>query len=176
MHSFLDPAAVRAERGGATVAGEAVAVMRPVRTPLLVALLATLLAGSGCFHYQPTTLEVRPGAMLRLQLTDSGSAQLMPVLGPHASSVDGRLLALSDSGYRVAVSRVVRDGSVVTWAGEEVVVPRAAIQATQQRALSGRRTLITAGVALVGVIVTGKLARNGGKGSPGDDGGGNPSP
>lgn len=151
-------------------------VMRPVRTPLRVTLLAMLLAVSSCFRYQPTTLDVSPGAMLRLQLTESGSSRLTPVLGPHASTVDGRLLALSDSGYRVAVNRVVRDGTGVTWAGEEVFVPRDAIAVTEHRVLSRRRTLVTAGVALVGVIVTAKLARNGGGGSPGTGGGGQPAP
>ena len=150
--------------------------MSPVRTPLLVTLLAMLLVVSGCFHYQPTTLAVSPGAMLRLQLTDSGSSQLTPVLGPHASTVDGRLLAQSDSGYSVAVNRVVRDGTAVTWAGEQVFLPRDAIAVTEHRVLSRRRTLITAGVALVGVIVTARLARNGGAGSPDTGGGGPPAP
>lgn len=144
--------------------------------PIRITVLVALLAVTGCFRYQPSTVEATPGVMLRLQLTESAAERLTSVLGAHASTVDGRLVAVSEGGYVVSVSRVVRDGVAITWAGEEVVVPRDAISIVERRVLDRRRTFATAGVAVVAAVLIGKLARSAGGGSPGDAGGGNPSP
>jgi hypothetical protein len=151
-----------------------VAVRRPVRH---LTFAFALLASAGCFHYEPLSSGQAPqGSMLRLHLSDAGSARLATTLGPGTAVVEGRTIALSDTAYVLAVSSVERGGATVPWAGEAVVVSREAVARVEHRTLDRRRTIAVAGVVLAAAVVSGRLAANAGGSMPGPGDGGTPAP
>lgn len=139
-------------------------------------LIAASVATTGCLHYEALPLrDVTPGTLVRLQLTGPGATGLITQLGAGVRTVDGRLVTVTDRGYLVAVSSVMRDETRVTWADEQVLVPTDAIVAVQHRVLDKGRTAVVVGAVLAGAIITGKLAKGAGGGA-GTDPGGHPTP
>jgi hypothetical protein len=140
-------------------------------------LVGALLLASGCFRYEPLG-DLRPstGEMVRVHLTNSGSATLGSVLGPEARVVDGVMRNVPDSAYVVAVSAVTRDGARVEWAGETVSLHRDAVAFIEHRTFDAHRSAIAVGTSVVVALLAARFARNAGGGTAGPDGGGNPAP
>src|SRR5262245_42825501 len=120
---------------------------------LSTALAAALGAGaSACYRYAPLeTAAIQPGAIVRLDLSASGASGLSPVLGAGTNAVEGTVLSAADSGYHMSVSgtRKASIEGIVSWAGEQVVIPRNAVEHVQIRSLDRRRTF---GVAILGIL------------------------
>jgi hypothetical protein len=129
----------------------------------------------------PSTTAPTPGAEVRIDLTPSGSASLVPILGQDTRAVEGRVSSASDSGYVVAVSGTIKHGhgsggeptvSRVTWAGESVRIPRFALDHVELRSLDARKTGFVAIFGAVLTVVAVKLITNaiGSSGSSSDGG------
>ncbi|HSA54568.1 MAG TPA: hypothetical protein VLE53_02640 [Gemmatimonadaceae bacterium] len=139
--------------------------------------VAGLLAVCACYRYIPETApEPLPGSEYRAHLTPEGAALLRPLLGQDVIRVDGRVLAVSDTAYQVAMGAtgVSTDPRPVIWSGEQMWIPRAAVERFERRELDRPRTmraaaLYTAGVMLAGSVwlsINGRASERGG-GGPG---------
>lgn len=149
--------------------------------------VAALALTQGCYRYAPlTTEELSPGSVVRLRLTAPGAERLASVVGPGTTTVDGRVIAVSDTAYLVAVSGVVRhgpsgatdgdEGTPVGWSGEQISLPRSALSGAQRRVLDRKRSFVVAGIGVAAIALTGKAVRSAGGGATTGPGGGAPAP
>ena len=140
----------------------------------IVLAAASALGTTGCYHYAAVDAP-RPGAEVRVQLTDAGTRDLAPALGGTYASLEGRLVSREDSALRVAVATVSGPrGPSRLWEGEQaVLVPAGAYQSMRQRVISRRKTgLLAGGAALAAALLISQVAGSGGEG--GGAGGGAP--
>jgi hypothetical protein len=132
----------------------------------------------GCYRYSPVTEPaVAPGSHVRFALDESGGPALRSVLGDQTVAVEGQVLGASDSVYTVAVQATLKRGTVspasrIVWAGESVMIPRAAVRQTEVRSLDRGRTTRAIAVGAVAAFITVRLIVAGvGNSSGGDNGG-----
>ncbi|HEY4733121.1 MAG TPA: hypothetical protein VIH53_01090 [Gemmatimonadaceae bacterium] len=124
--------------------------MQVARILFLVPLVA------GCYQYQPVTTASTPtGAPVRLTLTDAGSAQMAPALGPSVEEVGGKLLTDSADAYVVALSESRRrNGVEMDWRGEQVSISKSLVASIQLRQFSPTKTgFLTAGFIAALVVL-----------------------
>jgi hypothetical protein len=144
--------------------GSAVGVRSPIcrleteREPMR--LRAALLAAAGllqvgCYNYLPLRRSsLAPTRYLAITLTDSGSDELAPYLGPDVLVVRGRYLGPTERGLTLAVESVEsRRGDIARWAGESVVVPGEFVRGVEERQVSRSKTFLLAGASVVGFVV-----------------------
>ena len=117
-----------------------------------IALVVPLLAG--CYVYSPVSAASSPaGIPVRLTLTDAGTANLAPELGPSVEAVGGRLLNDSGDAYLLALSDSrKRNGMEIDWRGEQVTISKSLVASIQERQFSRTRTGILA-AGLIGAMV-----------------------
>jgi hypothetical protein len=119
----------------------------------------------GCYRYATIAPSgIIPASEVRMNLSASGASALAPKLGRSTFAVEGRILALTDSTYVLAVSSTLArapddETSMVrtVWAGESVAIPKGAVAGVEQRSLDGRRTAVAAGVATVLGVLAAKI-------------------
>jgi len=115
---------------------------------------------------------VPPGSKIRISLTDAGADSLARYLGPGVATIDGKLIATTDSGVSLSVSQVaMRSGQDQFWKGETVVIPRYSLSTVQARRINKPKSLLLGGV-LIAALATLKLAGVGGGNSGGSNNGG----
>ena len=131
--------------------------MRQDRRNIIALALALLTVG--CYRLTPVEGAVpAAGSDVRVGLTDAGSVQLAPQIGPRIAAIDGRALQSTDSAIVLAVAAVVaQNGRSMAWSQERLSVPRAAVSSLRTRALDRKKTWIVAGLSVVGVLVLGDL-------------------
>src|SRR5262245_21411197 len=147
-----------------------------MRTPLAAGFILVFLAA--CYRYTPVTdLVPAEGAVVRLDLSETGTARLGSILGRNATAVEGTVLSRTDTSFLLSVSATRQHNEQpLIWAGEHVTVPREAVQTIEARSLNKKKTLLLASAAILGaiglkLIVSGLQALAGG-----DDGGITPPP
>ena len=120
-----------------------------VRAAVLTAACLT----AGCYSYSPlATPDPEPGTSIEATLTDQGSRDLAPALGPDVLLVRGRYQGTDEGGLRLAVAAVeTKRGIVNSWANEPVTIATTAIASVSIRRLSTGRSLLLAGVGVAGV-------------------------
>ena len=134
---------------------------------------------SGCYRYAPIgDATPEAGAEVRLALGSGATPELLRVLGDRTEAVEGRVTGTSESGYTVSVSGTRKQGETATtsWAGEQVLIPRAAVAGVQRRTLDKKRTFGIAGLAILAAVATKLLIDGVGSNSGGNNGGGEPPP
>ena len=116
-------------------------------------------AVGGCYSMAPIEgATPAPGNDVRLQLSDQGSVQLAPLIGPRIGAIDGRAMESSDSALVVAVQAVVaQSGRSMAWSMERLSVPRSAVSHVSTRKLDTRKTWIAAGLTVLGALVVGSV-------------------
>jgi hypothetical protein len=142
-------------------------------------VLPLALVATACYRYAAATpAALGSGNPVRVELNASGTTRLAPILGQETVAIEGMIVTTNDTSVVMAVSgtRKRNDPALVTWAGENVAVPRAAIQGVELRLLDKRRTTLVvigaiAAAIAVKFIVAGIDALAGG-----DDGGITPPP
>ena len=131
--------------------------------------LAAILLLSACYRYVPSTTAPTPGSEVRLNLTPAGSASLVPILGQDTRSVDGRVSSATDNAYVVSVQGTLKRGhgsggeptmSRVTWAGESVNIPRAALEGVELRSLDSKKTTLVSVLGAALTVIAVKLITN----------------
>lgn len=148
--------------------------MRLIRRSVLLPLV---LASAACYDYHPVTdSSAGSGSEIRLSLTDRGSIDLAPLIGPQITKLDGTLVSVADTMLVVRVSSVInRVGFSSSWNGEQLRVPKGAVSGLERRSLNRRKSWLVGGgsaavVALASLSFS--LIGGGGKSSPGGNGGG----
>jgi hypothetical protein len=82
-------------------------------------------------------------------LTESGSEQLAPSIGPSILVVRGRFLSATDRGLVVSVAAVEnRRGNIFEWKGESVVIPGEFVRSLEERRGAVGKTALLAGASL----------------------------
>jgi hypothetical protein len=111
-----------------------------------VATCLIAVFGVACYRYAPAVSAVpSSGNVVRLQLSPTGAQTMSRILGRDAIAVEGRILSADDTSYAMAVTATRRgDDQPQTWAGEHVLVPRAAVQSVQARSLDRKKTFMIA--------------------------------
>lgn len=131
--------------------------MRSRSALLFRALSAAVTAGTSfalaaCYTYTPIDVAPTLGTEVRVRLTDAGAVTMAPLIGPRIESLDGHIAAVADTALTLSVTGTTdRLGNEVTWRGEQVVLPRAALAGFQRRTLDRRRSYLFGGLA-VGVV------------------------
>lgn len=144
--------------------------MVPIQSPFRLPAGAALLLGAalinvGCYSYVPLAAsDVAPGAPVRVNLSDAGSAAVAASVGAFATALDGPVVSLpGDSVLVVTVARLTRrDGTEETWTGEAVRIPRAGVASFEVRRLSRSRTGFLVGATVATSIAVGAALGGGG--------------
>jgi hypothetical protein len=125
-----------------------------------VPMLALTLFSS-CYRYVPTTTtDLVVGGAYRGHLTEEGSRLVAPIVGQDVVGFDGRIVTVTDTAYLIAMSatRKRTDPRPTIWTGEQLVIPRSAVNRFELRELDRPKTmraaaLYTAGIVGVGILV-----------------------
>lgn len=119
----------------------------------LAILALTVLPG--CYRLTPVDGGAPDaGTKVRLDLTDAGSVQLAPLIGPRIDALEGRAIEVSDSVLVLAVTEAVqRNGVTVPWTNERVRVPLQAVDRMRARELDRGRTWLVSGAGVVGLFL-----------------------
>ena len=136
-----------------------------------LAPLVALVAAAGCYTYQPLAAAPEPGTPVGLTLNDRGRVELTRIVGPEVMRVDGTVLDVNDTAYRLAVIESVGlRGARSRWSGEMVDFRRDYVQALARRQFSRPRTLLAvlAGTAAISAFIFSReLFGLGGEGTTG---------
>jgi hypothetical protein len=110
---------------------------------------------AGCYVYEPVVTTSQPiGVPVKLTLTDAGTANLAPELGPSVEAVGGKLLTDSSDTYVLALSESrKRNGMEIDWRGEHVSISKSLVATIQQRQFSRMRTALTIGGVIAAMFV-----------------------
>ncbi len=108
----------------------------------------------GCYNYAPLgRSSLVPSNYLAVTLTESGSDELAPSIGPSVLVVRGRFLDATERGLRLSVAMVeTRRGDLLPWNGEPVIIPGEFVRAVETRQTAAGKTALLAGTALVGMF------------------------
>ncbi|HEV2750336.1 MAG TPA: hypothetical protein VGV12_07425 [Gemmatimonadales bacterium] len=117
-----------------------------------VVAVAVMLLGTECYNYQPLGgSRLTPSMFVAVTLTESGSEQLAPYIGPSILVVRGRFRSATEHGLLVSVASVEnRRGNLLEWKGESVVIPGEFVRALEERQGAVGKTALLAGASLVG--------------------------
>jgi hypothetical protein len=134
---------------------------------------AALLAG--CYNYEPRrTAQLVPSTFLAVTLSEAGSEQLAQYVGPNVLVVRGRFVRTTERGLALSVEAVEdRRGQAFEWQGEMVVVPGEFVRSLEERHAARGKTVMLAGVSVVGFVAAYAAFGPGASGST--PGGGGPT-
>jgi hypothetical protein len=121
----------------------------------IAVLAAVTFSQLGCYNYAPLRRsELVPATFLAVMLTETGSEELAPYIGPNVLVLRGRFLSASDRGLNLSVAGVEnRRGDVVEWKGETVMVPAEFVRSLEERHGATGKTVLLAGAGLAGFFV-----------------------
>jgi hypothetical protein len=120
------------------------------RATVFLVVLAAL--ATGCYNYSPLgRASLVPSAYLAVTLTESGSEELAPYIGPSVLVVRGRFRSATERGLMLSVAEIeTRRGDLLLWNGEPVVIPGEFVRSVETRQIAAGKAALLAGTALVG--------------------------
>ena len=116
---------------------------------------------SACYRYVPTSsTDLTVGGAYRGHFTTEGSQRVAGIVGANVQQFDGRIVTVLDTAYLVAMSATLKrsEERPTVWTGEQLMIPRSAVNRFELRELDRPRTiraaaLYTGGIVLLGVLV-----------------------
>jgi hypothetical protein len=127
---------------------------------------------SACYRYIPATTGPVVGGAYRGHFTPEGSRQVAPLVGENVDTFDGRVVTVTDTAYLIAMSATFKraDARTTVWTGEQLVIPRTAVNRFELRELDRPKTmraaaLYGAGILAIGVLVFSIKSLSSGSGS-----------
>lgn len=122
--------------------------------PGVAVLLAVGWGALGCYNYEPLRVSrLTPSTYLAITLSEAGSEELAPYLGPDVLIVRGHYLGPGERGVLLSVEAVeTRRGDIAPWAGETVEVPGEFVRRLEERHPSRQKSVLLAGSALAGFV------------------------
>ncbi len=147
-------------------------------TSRIAALVALTSFLGGCYNYAPLRRsQLAPTTYLAITLTEAGSEELAPYLGPNVLTVRGHFLGTSERGFLMSVAAIEnRRGDILEWNGETVMVPGEFVRSLEQRQPAAGKTVLLAGAGLAGFFVAYAAFGPGASGATSGAVGGGPSP
>lgn len=131
---------------------------RALRVSGIPVLALTLF--SACYRYVPvTTDDLVAGGAYRGHLSPEGSQSVARVIGENVQRFDGRIVSVLDTAYLVAMSATLKRSELrpTIWTGEELLIPRSAVNRFELRELDRPRTVRAAALYAVGAVAIGVL-------------------
>lgn len=131
---------------------------RALRVTGIPVLALTLF--SGCYRYVPVTNgDIVPGSAYRGHFTPEGSESVARIVGENVQRFDGRIVSVLDTAYLVAMSATLKrsEQRPTIWTGEQLFIPRSAVNRFELRQLDRPRTARAAALYTVGVVAIGAL-------------------
>jgi hypothetical protein len=109
-----------------------------------------------CYNYLPLSRShLVPSTYLAVTLTESGSDELAPYIGPNVLVVRGRFLSATERGFAISVAAVEnRRGIISEWKGESVVIPGEFVRSVEERRVARSKTVLLAGASVAGFLIT----------------------
>jgi hypothetical protein len=140
-------------------------VSRSVAGLLDVVVLVTVAASAACYQYHDASpTAVRPEETVHVVLSGEASTTMAGTIGPNATSIDGRVMAVDSIRMRLAVTQIARGaGPEEFMQSEPIDVPTTAAVAIRVRSVDRVRTFLAA----FGGVVAGVLAARTLTSSPG---------
>jgi hypothetical protein len=116
--------------------------------------MVLMAAASGCYEYHTASpTDVRPAETVHVVLSSDASTALASTIGPNATSIDGRVLAVDSNRMRLAVTQIARAvGPEEFLQNEPIDVPTRGALAVTVRSVDRLRTALAFGGLLAGVI------------------------
>lgn len=141
-------------------------------------VMAAALLAAGCYNYLPLRRSrLAPSTYVAVTLTESGSEELAPYIGPNVLIVRGRFLSASERGLALSVAAVeTRRGESLEWKGETVTVPGEFVRALEKRQVAHGKTALLAGASLAGFLAAYAAFGSGSRGTATLGGGGGSNP
>jgi hypothetical protein len=123
-----------------------------------LALLAA--ASAGCYQYhEASPTAVRPDATVHVVLSSDASMSLAGMIGPNATSIDGRVVAVDSNRMRLAVTQIARAvGPEEFLQNEPIDVPTRGALSISIRSVDRVRTVLAVGGLLAGVVAAHTLS------------------
>ena len=148
-----------------------------MRGQVVLGMSFTLLQ-VGCYNYLPLARShLVPSTYLAVTLTESGSEELAPYLGPSVLVVRGRFLSTTERGLALSVAAVEnRRGNSFEWKGESVVIPGEFVRSVEERRVARSKTVLLAGASVAGFLITYAAFGPGASGTDPTGSGAGPSP
>jgi hypothetical protein len=115
---------------------------------------------SACYRYVPVTNgDLTVGGAYRGHLTPEGSQAVAPIVGADVQRFDGRIVSILDTAYLVSMSATLKrsEQRPTIWTGEQLVIPRTAVNRFELRELDRPRTARAAALYAVGAVAVGVL-------------------
>jgi len=114
---------------------------------------------SACYRYVPVTSDPVVGSAYRGHFTPEGSRQVARLVGENVATFDGRIVTVLDTAYLVAMSATFKraEASTTIWTGEQLVIPRSAVNRFELRQLDRPRTVRAAALYSAGILGLGLL-------------------
>lgn len=117
---------------------------------LPLCLVPAVFGGCYAYSFAPTT--PAPGRTIAVDLNDRGRVALEQNVGPSVWTVEGALVAATDSTFELRVARTIGlRGESQRWNGEVVTIRREHTGLLRERQFSAGRTVALAGAVTVGV-------------------------
>lgn len=118
---------------------------------------AFILLCSACYRYSPIQgVATDAGQAVRVHLTDKGSVDLAPLIGPTILTLDGTIDVARDTIVSLSVTNAIaRNGIETPWRGEKVDIPRSAINSVRLRSLDKRRSWLAAASGVGAAVAMG---------------------
>jgi len=141
-------------------------------------LLGAISLQAACYNYLPLgRSHLVPSTYVALTLTEAGSEELAPYIGPDVLVVRGRFLTATERGLALSVAGVeTRRGEILEWKGETVVVPGEFVRGMEERRVARSKTVLLAGASVAGFLMAYAAFGPGVSGTSPSGGGAGPSP
>ena len=148
-----------------------------LRGPILRATAIPVLALNvlaACYRYIPaSSTDIIVGGAYRGHLSAEGSQNVARLVGENVELFDGRIITVTDTGYIVAMSATQKraDPRSTVWAGEQLAIPKSAVNKLELRELDRGRTFRAALLYSLGIVAVGTLvfSISGGAGGTGGE-------
>ena len=120
----------------------------------MVATVPVILTGTACYEYHAASVsEIHPGETVHLVLRSDASSSLATTIGPNATTLDGRVVAVDASGVRLAVTQIERStGPEEFLKNEPIDVPVGGASSITVRSVDRIRTVLVFGGLLAAAI------------------------
>ncbi len=125
-------------------------------------LLVLVAACAGCYQYHDASVTgVRPDETVHVVLSSDAASALASTIGPNATSIDGRVMAVDSNHLRLAVTQIARAiGPEEFLQYEPIDVPTRGALAVSVRSVDRVRTVIAFGGILAGVLAAHTLSNS----------------
>lgn len=117
----------------------------------IAVLVAVASLQAACYNYTPLRrAQLSPSVYLAVTLTDAGSEELAPYIGPNMLVIRGRFLNTTGRGLVLSVESVEsRRGDMFAWKGESVAVPGEFVRSLEERHVATAKTALLASASVI---------------------------